>query len=74
MHTRLCDNFDTPGAMAELLGIASDCFAYMRDNGSPDALLLKKGAMYVTKMLRIFGVITQDDFGFPIASGGGEST
>ena len=26
---------------------------------SPDALLLKRGAMFVTRILRIFGVVTQ---------------
>ena len=41
MHTALCDNFNTPGAMVELLGIASDAFTYLRGNASPDALLLK---------------------------------
>jgi cysteinyl-tRNA synthetase len=29
----------------------------------PDALLLKKGAAYVTRMLRVFGVATQPEFG-----------
>lgn len=73
VHDALCDNFNTAGAMGELLGIAADTFAYVRDTAAPDALLLKRGAMFVTRMLRIFGVITQDDFGFPIASGGGDN-
>ena len=48
VHTCLCDNFNCPGVMAELLGVASDAFTYLRGNTSPDALLLKKGAMYVS--------------------------
>ena len=78
VHTCLCDNFNTPAAMAELLGVVTDANAYMKgdkSSGSLDALLLKRGAVYVTRMLRIFGVVLQDDFGFPVggAGGGGDS-
>ena len=61
MHACLLDNFNTAGAMAELLAIASDANSYVRDNDAPDVLLLKRGAMYVTRMLRIFGVATQEE-------------
>ena len=72
VHAALCDSFNTPAAMAELLGIREDAFAYLKERAdAPDALLLKRGAMYVTKMLRIFGVVTQEDFGFPVASAAG---
>jgi len=75
VHECLCDNFDTPGAMAELLGIVSDTNKYVseaagKDDVQVDALLLKKGAMYVTKILRIFGVVTLEDFGFPVSGDG----
>ena len=40
---------------------------------APDALLLKRGAIYVPRILRIFGVITLEEFGFPVASGGGDN-
>jgi cysteinyl-tRNA synthetase len=71
VHEHLCDSFNTVSAMGELLGICSDSFAYLKEHKeAPDALLLKRAAVYVTKMLRIFGVITQDDFGFPVAGGG----
>lgn len=78
VHACLCDNFNTPGAMAELMGIVSDANSYMKGDGakaeSLDALLLKRGAMYITRMLRVFGLILQDDFGFPVGgSGGGDS-
>jgi len=76
VHTCLCDNMNTPGAMAALLGIASDAFAYINKaktaGARTDALLLKSGAVYVTRILRVFGVIVQEEFGFPIASGGGD--
>ena len=72
VHAALCDNFNTGAAMGELLTIASEAFHYLRDSPSPDALLLRKGAAYVTKMLRTFGVITShDDVGFPLASSSG---
>lgn len=76
MHTSLLDNFDTFSAMGALLAIIDDCYAYKSvveaEGRSPDALLLKRGAMYITRMLRVFGVITQDDFGFPVGAGGGD--
>ena len=74
VHTALCDNFNTPGAMGALLAIASDAFAYLtaqRAGGHFDALLLQTGAVYVTRMLRVFGVITHEELGFPVAQGGG---
>jgi len=74
-HGCLTDNFDTAGAMASLLSITDEAFTYKmkveKEGRSPDALLLKRAAMYVTKLLRIFGVATQDDFGFPLSAGGG---
>ncbi|KAL3900809.1 MAG: hypothetical protein SGPRY_012387 [Prymnesium sp.] len=74
-HKCLTDNFDTAGAMSALLAITDEAFTYKmkaeKEGRSPDALLLKRGAMYVTKMLRIFGVATQDEFGFPLSAGGG---
>ena len=73
VHKCMCDNFNTPGVMTELLGIASDTFTYLTKNQAPDALLLKRGAIYVTRILRIFGVITLEEFGFPVASGGGDN-
>ena len=70
VHAALCDNFNTPAAMSELLGIAADSFAYMRDAARPDALLLRKGAAYVTHILRVFGVCNAEEVGFPRSNGG----
>jgi cysteinyl-tRNA synthetase len=70
VHECLCDNFNTPGAMAALLAIVSDANSYVTKNSAVDALLLKKGATYVTRILRIFGVATQEDFGFPVGAEG----
>ena len=45
--------------MLEIMGTVGDDFSYLRDNARPDALLLKKMATYVTRMMRIFGVVVQ---------------
>ena len=50
--------------MAALLAIVTDANSYVKDNAAVDALLLKKGATFVTRILRVFGVATQEDFGF----------
>ena len=73
VHACLCDNFNTAGAMAALLAIVTDANSYVKDNAAVDALLLKKGATFVTRILRVFGVATQEDFGFPVGgeAGGG---
>ena len=61
--------------MEELFGVVSDANKYLHGPGAarPDALLLKKGAVYVTRMLRIFGVVTTDEFGFPPDAAAGPS-
>jgi cysteinyl-tRNA synthetase len=59
VHECLCDNFNTAGAMTALLATCSDANSYVKDNAAVDALLLKKGATFVTRILRIFGVATQ---------------
>ena len=71
VHEYLSDNINTAGAMGELVAIASEGFAYLHAAARPDALLLKKCALYVTRMLRVFGVMGPDEFGFPIGDGGG---
>ena len=58
VHACLCDNFNTAGAMAALLAIVTDANSYVKDNAAVDALLLKKGATFVTRILRVFGVAT----------------
>ena len=76
VHAALLDNFDTPTAMAELLAIVADANTYLAEReaagGAPDVLLLRRGAIYITKMLRVFGVATQDEFGLPLGAEGGD--
>ncbi|KAK8811438.1 hypothetical protein WA158_003172 [Blastocystis sp. Blastoise] len=51
----LCDDFDTPSAMSDLEILIKACNKYMEGSIVPP--LLTSAAEYVTKMLKIFGVI-----------------
>eukprot|EP00761_Pharyngomonas_kirbyi_P014650 gb/GECH01014680.1/.p1 GENE.gb/GECH01014680.1/~~gb/GECH01014680.1/.p1 ORF type:complete len:1220 (+),score=272.25 gb/GECH01014680.1/:1-3660(+) len=68
VHEYLCDNINTPDVMNALLSLVSKANAYGKGNSDRKALLLRKIAVYITRMLRIFGVITQ-----PVEIGFGDS-
>jgi len=72
VHDALCDNFNTPGAIQAMVDIITDSNKYLMTNGkTPAVYLLKKIAMYITKILRILGVVDgADAIGFPVGSGG----
>lgn len=66
VHRALCNNFDTSTAMNSLNTLVTKVNAYSMKNPSRNALLMKRVAVYITKMLRVFGVVTGDqEFGFP---------
>lgn len=72
VHSFLCDNVDTAGALKALRDLVSTCNLYLGDK-SPDfsanALLLRDIASYITGMLRTFGALSSDStIGFPLAS------
>lgn len=74
VHKSLLDNFDTSTAMqalVEMVTIVNKYAEACRSEQEPvRVLLVKKAAVYVTKMLRIFGVISGgDEIGFPLGSG-----
>lgn len=75
IHVYLCDNFNTPQVMNELLNLITECNKYLdTPNLQPRVFLLRKCAILICKFLRIFGVITgADDIGFSSSddSGGG---
>lgn len=60
VEAALKDDFDTPAAMTALLDLMKACNLYMeaceRDQHSVVSLLLKNCALYVTKILNVFGV------------------
>eukprot|EP01135_Chromosphaera_perkinsii_P001142 Nk52_evm92s158 gene=Nk52_evmTU92s158 len=73
IHLALLDNLDTAQAIKQLKEIVSEFNVYIRGGHiNPD--LLKKAAVYVTKMLRIFGCCegnSTDTIGFGSADAGG---
>jgi cysteinyl-tRNA synthetase len=72
VHSSLLDNFNTKSAMLALLDIVAKVNVYVRVEGvKPAVLLLRSIAVYVTQILRVFGVVTgADDFGFDSTEGG----
>ena len=75
VHAALCENVDTPEVMAALCDLVTETNKYLTDGGEPLALLLRRVAGYVTKILGIFGVVGPDEIGFQGGGGaGGQST
>lgn len=65
VHEAMCDNFDTPRVMAALANIVNKANLYLEKNSERKAFLLKKAAVYVTRILKVFGVIDgSQEFGF----------
>ncbi|XP_024384144.1 uncharacterized protein [Physcomitrium patens] len=70
VRERLEDNFDTAGAVTELLTLVRDVHSYIDKcksaNGKPQPSLLKKAAIFVTKILVVFGLsdAKNDEIGF----------
>ncbi|KAG0560270.1 hypothetical protein M758_10G162400 [Ceratodon purpureus] len=60
VRERLEDNFDTAGAVTELLSLVKDVHSYIDKcksaGGKPQLALLKKAAVFVTKILTVFGL------------------
>uniref|UniRef100_A0A8D8LS95 Cysteine--tRNA ligase, cytoplasmic n=1 Tax=Cacopsylla melanoneura TaxID=428564 RepID=A0A8D8LS95_9HEMI len=73
VHTALCDNMDTRGALDAIRDCISQVNIYLR--GTPNQLLLRDIAAYVTKILSVFGCIGDvKSIGFPLSGSGTEST
>lgn len=67
VHKALCDNIDTRTVLDVIRDLIGHCNVYVKDAKNPDTLLLRDIAVYVTKMLTIFGAIKkQEGIGFPI--------
>lgn len=62
------DNIDTKSALDAIRDIVTHCNIYVKQNKNPNTLLLRDIAVYITKILTIFGTITSshDNIGFPI--------
>ncbi|KAJ2643573.1 cysteinyl-tRNA synthetase [Coemansia sp. RSA 1694] len=71
VHTALMDSFDTPTAMQALRGIVSRTNVYLqRGRANIDPQILEMVALYVTKILRAFGLGNDS---LPLAIGWGPS-
>ncbi|XP_064401843.1 cysteine--tRNA ligase, cytoplasmic-like [Halichondria panicea] len=70
VHAALCDSIDTVCAMRELRQLVSASNIYCsQGNPPPNVRLLHTVATYITDMLKLFGVISEDsDIGFPLDS------
>lgn len=65
VHNALSNNFDTVTAMERLMALVKATNEYLLSGERPSATLLKKVSRYVSKILRVFGVIQgSDDLGF----------
>jgi len=60
----LKDNFDTPTAMQTLLDLVTSTNSYISTHHTK-IFLLKKIGSFVTKILKVFGIINNDLIGFP---------
>ncbi|XP_061178212.1 cysteine--tRNA ligase, cytoplasmic-like isoform X1 [Saccostrea echinata] len=73
VHEALCDNVNTRAALdqlRELIGIANVYMANSRAvNKTPNRMILKNIAAYITELFKIFGAIeTDEEIGFPQSS------
>eukprot|EP00658_Telonema_sp_P-2_P015885 TRINITY_DN16136_c0_g1_i9.p1 TRINITY_DN16136_c0_g1~~TRINITY_DN16136_c0_g1_i9.p1 ORF type:complete len:766 (+),score=243.74 TRINITY_DN16136_c0_g1_i9:62-2359(+) len=57
VHAALLDNLDCSKALLALLELVNECNKYMDSAKMPKALLLRKAAEYVTRILTIFGIV-----------------
>lgn len=66
VHTALLDNFNTAAAIGALVNVVSAANSYMNNNDERKPFLLRKIAVYVTHILRIFGLVDEPerDFGW----------
>ncbi|CAG0900024.1 unnamed protein product [Cyprideis torosa] len=68
VHRSLCDNVDTRSAIDALRDLVSKANSYLNQkiSSSPNQLLLRGIAKYVTKMLEVFGLMREsEEIGFP---------
>ncbi|CAJ0959380.1 unnamed protein product, partial [Mesorhabditis belari] len=73
VHEALCDSIDTRTVMERLRKIVEIGNAYIVEKQKleqpPNALLLRQLALYITKILRVFGVIpTSSEIGYPLST------
>lgn len=71
VHEAICDSFDTPTVLSLLAELMSKTNIYVKMAGRPNPEVLRLVAAYVTKIMKVFGIIEQDSsLGFTSASSG----
>uniref|UniRef100_A0A8C9AUJ2 Cysteine--tRNA ligase, cytoplasmic n=1 Tax=Prolemur simus TaxID=1328070 RepID=A0A8C9AUJ2_PROSS len=75
VHEALCDNIDTRTVLEEMRALVSQCNLYMAARKAarrtPNRALLEQVALYLTRMLKIFGAIEEESsLGFPVGGPG----
>ncbi|XP_069327936.1 cysteine--tRNA ligase, cytoplasmic isoform X2 [Eulemur rufifrons] len=75
VHEALCDNIDTRTVLEEMRALVSQCNLYMAARKAarrtPNRALLEHIALYLTRMLKIFGAIEEESsLGFPVGGPG----
>lgn len=77
VHASLLDNFKTYQVIQSLVDLVSECNKYLAaatDKEPPKHFVIQTAALYVTKMLRLFGVVNGTDaIGFGDTSSSGSS-
>lgn len=67
VHDALCDNLDTRSALDKIKECISKCNIYLK-NDDAKSHLIKSISTYITKLLKIFGVITENEqIGFAVS-------
>ncbi|KAJ3640885.1 hypothetical protein Zmor_027419 [Zophobas morio] len=70
VHAALCDNIDTRTSLESLRDLVTASNLYIRDKKPPNGFLLHDIAVYITKILSIFGAIHEPGkLGFPVSTG-----
>ncbi|QDZ19885.1 cysteine--tRNA ligase [Chloropicon primus] len=75
VHSSLCNNFDTPSAMEAIFALVSSTNKYINqpDKKGFRVMLLKSIALYITRILQVFGLLVDSDsIGFGGGGGGQE--
>lgn len=73
VHSAFLDNFKTYDAIQHLVDLVLECNKYLTAETKPKYLMVKKVAIYITKILRVLGVVQGNDiigFGESASDGG----
>lgn len=73
VHAAFLDNFRTYDAIQHLVDLVLECNKYITTQAKPKNLMVKKVAIYVTKILRVLGAVQGNDiigFGDNASDGG----